>query len=183
MKIPKIITVEKDSHEKFLREKTKKFEFSEFNRSELKGLVQTMRLIMKKANGVGLSANQIGHTFRMFIAEYNDKFYAVFNPEIVKYSEEAEEFEEGCLSIPGKFGLVSRSLKVTLAGYNVEGKKIKLRARGFLAKIFQHEMDHLNGLLFIDRAKEIHKTPKSERFHAERKNNKHHDHNDDGENK
>jgi peptide deformylase len=164
VKLFKIFTVTSKKEEQFLRRKTLPFEFSAFTRKELKELVQTMRLTMKKANGVGLSANQIGFNFNMFVAEYNNKFYAIFNPEILQYSDELEKAEEGCLSIPGKYGPIARSLRVTLVGQNVEKKKIKIRGRGFLAKIFQHEVDHLNGNLFTDKAESVYKTPSSDRL-------------------
>jgi len=165
-----ILTIHSKEEEAFLRKKTSAFSFNDFSRKELRDLVQSMRSLMKEANGVGLSANQAGHSFRMFVVKYEDKFYAIFNPEIVKHSDEVETMEEGCLSIPGKYGLVERSLRVTLAGQNIEGRKVKIRARGFLAKIFQHETDHLNGVLFIDKAESVYEAPTSDRL-----NEKHHD--------
>ena len=116
-----------------------------------------MRAIMKKAQGVGLSANQVGLDSNFFIAEVNGKFYSIFNPKLEKISEETEIMDEGCLSIPETFGDVERPSKATLSGFDINGKKIKIKAWGLLARVFQHEVDHLNGKLFIDKAKNIEK--------------------------
>ncbi len=83
------------------------------------------------------------------------KFYVIFNPEIIKFSEEKIIMEEGCLSAPGIYGQVERSSEIILQGYDKNGRKIKIRASGLLARIFQHETDHLNGILFIDKAIDI----------------------------
>mgnify|MGYP003922156025 CR=1 FL=1 len=113
---------------------------------------------MREANGIGLSANQIGLPYRVFVAQVPDlqgrlKFYAIFNPEIVKVSKEKELFEEGCLSIPDKYALVPRYSHIVIKGFDINGKKIKIKAWGLLARVFQHEIDHLDGKLFIDRIK------------------------------
>ncbi len=87
------------------------------------------------------------------------KFFAIFNPQIVKFSEEKILMEEGCLSVPGIWGGVERPEKITLVGFDKNGKKLKIKAWGLLARIFQHEIDHLNGILFIDKAKQVYKIP------------------------
>ena len=115
---------------------------------------------MRRADGVGLSANQVGLNEKMFVAEVDHKFYAIFNPKIIKKSDEKSEMEEGCLSVPDKFGTVIRADKVWLEGQNADGKKLKIKARGFLARVFQHELDHLEGKLFIDKSKDIYSTEK-----------------------
>ena len=110
--------------EKFLRKKTVDFDFEKFKKKEITDLVSHMRRVMRSANGVGLSANQIGLNLNMFVAEVPDvdqggtKFYAIFNPKIEKKSEETAVFEEGCLSIPGKWGYVPRAERVTLSGFD-----------------------------------------------------------------
>lgn len=157
-----ILKIDNKKNEKFLREKTAKFDFSKFSKKDIRELVRTMRELMKHADGVGLSANQIGLSFRMFVAQVPDangrpKFYAIFNPEITKISKEMETIEEGCLSVPETWGPVERHYRLTLIGEDVNGKKVKINAWGLLARVFQHEMDHLNGMLFIDRTKELHK--------------------------
>ena len=121
---------------------------------------------MIESNGVGLAANQIGLDMRLFVAQlpdreshgYKGKFYAIFNPKIEKKSEQKNIDDEGCLSVPGFYGKVERFSKIEVSGFDKNHKKIKINASGFLARIFQHEIDHINGKLFIDLAKEIFKT-------------------------
>jgi peptide deformylase len=110
-----------------------------------------MRVTMEEASGIGLAANQIGLDARVFVAKWDDKFYAVFNPRVEKPSHEKETIEEGCLSIPGKYGEVERPASVTLVGQSVTGKRLRIRARDMLARILQHEVDHLDGKLYPDR--------------------------------
>lgn len=172
----KIFTVNNKKEAKFLRKKTADFDFSRFTKKEIIELVKKMREIMTEAVGIGLSANQLGLNLRLFVAQISDeplkrdknnkiilpppekmKFYAIFNPEIKKFSKEKIVMEEGCLSVPGIYGDVERSEKITLVGYDKSGKKIKIKAWGLLARVFQHEVDHLNGILFIDRTKNIKK--------------------------
>lgn len=156
-----ILTVDTKKEEKFLRKKTADFDFSKFTKKEINDLIARMRRIMRKANGIGLSANQIGLDLSMFIAETTDgqggtKFYAVFNPKLELSGEKSAVFEEGCLSVPGSWGDVERVERVVLSGFDKNGKPAKIKAWGLLARIFQHEVDHLNGKLFIDRAKAVH---------------------------
>ncbi len=173
----RIVTVQIKKDDKFLREKTKEFKFSkkiasidsrDFSFKELDELIRRMKRMMKLASGVGLSANQIGLGYRLFVAEVPDangtsKFYAVFNPKLERDREMAV-MEEGCLSVPGKYGFVERSTKVRLTGLDKRGKVLKIRAWGFLAHVFQHEVDHLDGKLFIDKAKEVYDVPVTERL-------------------
>ncbi len=163
----KIITVENKNGEKFLRHRTDDFDFKKFSKKEIGELIARMRKTMHKAQGIGLSANQIGLNLKLFVAEVTDekrkstKFYAVFNPKIEKFSKEKSAFDEGCLSVPLTFGEVERSLKVVLNGYDKNETPIKIKAWGLLARVFQHEVDHLNGLLFTDKARNIHKITNS----------------------
>jgi len=172
----KIFTINNKEEEKFLRLKVADFDFDKFGKKEISELLKTMRGIMIEARGIGLSANQLGLDLKFFIAQISDKplkrdennksimpsldemeFYAIFNPEIVKFSKEKILTEEGCLSVPGVYGLVERSAKITIVGRDENDKKIKIKASGILARVFQHEFDHLNGVLFIDKASNIHK--------------------------
>ncbi len=155
----KIVTIATKKDEKFLRTKTAHFDFSKFSKKEIRELVKRMRRDMKDAEGIGLSANQIGLNTRVFVAMVENKFYAIFNPEIVQFSKELSPMDEGCLSVPGVYGLVERPAKVTLKGYDANGKPLKIKAWGLLAKVFQHEVDHLNGGLFIDKAKQVERVP------------------------
>jgi len=110
-------------------------------------LVDTVRA----ANGAGLAAPQIGVPLRAIVTIVDDSLQIVLNPEIVKESEEMEEGEEGCLSIRGWYGPVKRKERVTIRGLSLTGKPMKLKAEGWEARAFQHEIDHLDGILFIDR--------------------------------
>jgi len=147
-----IVTIANKLDEKFLRRKTKKFDFLKSTKKDRRILIQKMRRTMKAAFGVGLAANQIGLNYRIFVAEFAEKFYAIFNPKIEKLGTEKEILEEGCLSVPGLYGETPRAKEITLIYQNIEGKILKIKARGFLARIFQHEIDHLDGRLYIDRA-------------------------------
>ncbi|MCL5006783.1 MAG: peptide deformylase [Patescibacteria group bacterium] len=149
----RILTINDKEEGIFLRKKTKLFDFREYSRKEISGLINDMRKIMKNADGIGLSANQIGFDFRMFVAEVEGKFYAIFNPELSRFSKETKTLEEGCLSVPDKFSAVTRPDKVLLTGCDRNGRKIKIKAWGLLARVFQHEVDHLDGKLFLDRIK------------------------------
>lgn len=159
----KIFTTDNKNEEKFLRQKTVEFDFQKFAKKEAAAIVKQLKEAMIAAAGIGLSANQIGLNLRAFVVqmpgnkETPAKFYAVFNPKIVKVSPKKIAMEEGCLSVPGVYGLVERPEKITLEGFDKNGKKLKIKAWGLLARVFQHEVDHLNGVLFIDKAKEIHK--------------------------
>ena len=93
--------------------------------------------------------------FILFFALVNNKFYALFNPKILKSSIETLIEDEGCLSIPKTYGVVERNEKVILTAYDKSNNPIKIKAIGVLARVFQHEVDHLNGVLFIDKAKDL----------------------------
>jgi len=124
---------------------------------EIRALIRTMQSAMKEAEGIGLAAPQIGVPLRIFVAEVKGKFYAVINPEIIKTSKKTDIMEEGCLSVPGYYGPVKRFRRIVISGLDQRGKKIKIKAFGLLARVFQHEIDHLNGTLFVDKAKELRK--------------------------
>lgn len=158
---PEMMLIADKKGEKILRTKTAPFDFSKFTPKDIRDLVARMRRIMREANGIGLSANQIGLDLKMFVAEVPDaqgglKFYAIFNPELEKTDGETVVAEEGCLSIPGKFGDVERAQQVTLKGQDKGGRPVKIKAWGLLARVFQHETDHLNGKVFTDRTKKVH---------------------------
>jgi len=167
-----IVTIHKKEDERFLRTKTVPFDFTRHTKKEIAAIVKSMRETMKQANGVGLSANQIGRKDRFFVAQVPDsqgkqKFYAIFNPEITKMSEELSTVEEGCLSVPDVFGPTPRAFRVTLEGYDQHERKLKIKAWGLLARVFQHEVDHLNGSLFVDRAESLTKlVPKEKKESA-----------------
>lgn len=164
-----ILIIENRNEEKFLRTRTKEFKFLKktaevdgkvFSFKEIDEFLRTMKKVMKQARGVGLSANQIGLPYRVFVAEVPDseghlKSYAIFNPTLEFSKKEKAVMEEGCLSVPGKYGYVDRFTDVKLSGLDKRGRSLKIKAWGFLAHVFQHEVDHLDGKLFIDRTKEV----------------------------
>ncbi len=123
---------------------------------EIRGLISDMRKIMVESNGVGLAANQVGTDAQVFVidkklAEENKVSDAYINPEITEYSKEQDEAEEGCLSLPEYFTFVSRAKKIKIKALGENGEKIKIKARGFLARVLQHETDHLNGVLIKEK--------------------------------
>jgi peptide deformylase len=139
---------------KILKEKTK--EVKEIDK-EIKELAKEMKKIMKKEGGVGLAANQIGKDLKIFIAGDKNKILTFINPKIIKYIGKEKIMEEGCLSLPNLFGYIKRFPGVIVEYQDLWGKKRKLKAEGFLSQIIQHEMDHLEGKLFIEKAIEIFK--------------------------
>jgi len=119
--------------------------------SATRKLIEDMIATMHATNGVGLAANQVGSLHRVFVYDDGTNSGVMINPEIVSSSGE-QIGPEGCLSIPGLQGDVKRANQVVIKGTTLRGKPVKIEAEGFLARIFQHELDHLNGKLFIDRA-------------------------------
>jgi peptide deformylase len=136
---------------------------------EFQSLIDDMIETMREAPGVGLAAPQVSVSERLIVVEYGEeeededgtiiehpkKLYVMVNPEIVKTSEEKVTGIEGCLSIPGLVGEVERFESIQLKGLNRRGQPVKLKADGWLARIFQHEIDHLDGVLFPDRATRV----------------------------
>jgi len=123
--------------------------------AEVRKLIEQMKEVMRQNNGVGLAAIQVGEPTRIIICEVDDKFYTFINPEIIKSFPETSVMEEGCLSLPNIYGEVERPKKIILKAINFDGKKIKMKAFGLLSRVIQHELDHLDGILFIDKAKNI----------------------------
>jgi peptide deformylase len=149
----------------------------------LQTLIADMIETMRGAPGVGLAAPQVGVSERLIVVEYAEppedppdeadppeasstvpvapqktvkpKLYVMVNPEIVKTSEETVVAVEGCLSIPGLVGEVERFSMVQIKGKNRHGQPMKVKAEGWLARIFQHEIDHINGVVFPDRATRV----------------------------
>jgi peptide deformylase len=138
---------------------------------DLQTVIDDMVETMRDAPGVGLAAPQIGLSERLIVVEYYEreeeedvenaprKVWAMINPEIVKASEEILVGVEGCLSIPNLVGEVERHAAIQVKGLNRHGKPFKVKAEGWLARIFQHEIDHLNGVLFTDRATRVWQPP------------------------
>ena len=114
--------------------------------------VQRMGDIMHSASGVGLAAPQLGLSIRVIVYDVGEGFHAIVNPQILKMSGEQMEPQEGCLSLPGLQGVVRRAQNVVVKGLDENGKPIRIRGEGYTARVIQHEVDHLDGILFIDRA-------------------------------
>lgn len=130
---------------------------------QLQTLIDDMIETMRDAPGVGLAAPQVDVLLRVIVVEFGDeedeevppKLYSVVNPELVKASSDVVTGVEGCLSIPGFAGEVDRSLEVVVKGQNRRGQPIRIKASGWLARVFQHEINHLDGVLFIDLAEKV----------------------------
>ena len=119
---------------------------------EIRQLAEDMFETMIEADGVGLACPQIGKNLRMFVLIADDDVRRVFiNPQIIKTSEEMGDYDEGCLSIPQVYETIKRPVRVTVQALNEQGKPFTLDADGLLARIIQHEYDHLDGIVFIDR--------------------------------
>lgn len=119
-------------------------------------LIKEMEEVLDKSEipGVGLSAPQIGELLRVLIYKEDGKVKSIINPKILK-REGKITFEEGCLSIPGVYGDVERAERIVVEGSSKTGKKVKFTKEGLSAVIIQHEIDHLDGILFIDRVKDV----------------------------
>lgn len=151
-----------------LRKKAKMVDLSMIGSPELKKILNDMSMAMAtQRDGVAIAAPQIGVPLQIFLVSgevlskadkdyVGDKSDLVFiNPKITKLSKDKKLVEEGCLSVRWLYGKVNRSIKASIIAINEKGEKIERGASGLLAQIFQHETDHLNGILFIDRANEV----------------------------
>ncbi|GIK65001.1 MAG: peptide deformylase [Chloroflexota bacterium] len=156
-----------------LRKKANKV--TNFADPKLQTLIEDMVETMHDAGGVGLAAPQVAVSQRVIVIQLPDDeeskeeygenagvLFVVINPEIVKSSEEMIEGVEACLSIPGYFGKVDRNVAITVQGQDRTGKEFRIKTRDWLARVFQHEIDHLNGVLYIDHAKEVWKASEME---------------------
>jgi len=143
-----ILPIEKGENNKILRQKSAPVEIIN---ADILALAKDMIETMIKNNGVGLAAAQVGKNIRMFVInrEFSPKQIFI-NSEIVKMSRKTETIEEGCLSFPGLYKKIPRAKVVKITAIDENGKRFKLKAKGILARIIQHEMDHLNGILIID---------------------------------
>ncbi len=137
-----------------LRQRAQEIDPKELGSERFRQLVVDMIETMKAANGVGIAAPQVGESVRLFIAESADGPVALFNPVFTKKSWKTAKDEEGCLSVPGKFDTVKRHLSVTIEALSADNQPVKFSASGFFARILQHELAHLDGILVVDRVKE-----------------------------
>ncbi len=150
-----------------LRKRAEEIPLEAITSTKTQALIQDMiATLAKERLGAALAAPQIGASYRLFVVSpdvlekmsngKNSKPLVCINPEIISRSKAREELHEGCLSLRGWWGYVLRSDKVTLRAYDENGKEFERGASGLLAQIFQHEVDHLNGTLYIDNAHDMH---------------------------
>lgn len=137
-----------DKNNPVLRKKAK--EITKIDDS-IKKIVADMANLMYKSEGVGLAAPQVGISKRLVLIDVGEGLMALVNPEII-YEEGKEIASEGCLSIPGVFNNVERSARVVVKALNENGEELRIAGAGLLARALQHEIDHLEGILFIDKA-------------------------------
>jgi len=143
------------ANDPILRQKSKKVK--DFGKA-LQVLIDDMVETMQAANGAGLAAPQVGVLERVIVIQLPEdeenpqsgKLFALCNPQIIRADGE-EEGDEGCLCLPGYVGGVKRATSVTVKAQDRRGRKVRIKAEGFLARVFQHEVDHLDGILYIDR--------------------------------
>lgn len=160
-----------------LRAATKAVALSAIESPNIKKVIEKMsRALRNASDGIGIAAPQIGVSLKIFLAseealkidtasekkdieskeeEKHWQYYVFINPKILKYSKKRKVSAEGCLSIPGLYGTVKRSEKVKIEAYNEHGKKFQMGVTGLFSRLLQHEVDHLNGILFIDKAEKI----------------------------
>lgn len=121
----------------------------------IKILIDDMIETLNDSGGVGLAAPQVNKNIRLIIVKHKDDDLVLLNPEIIKKSWRKNSDEEGCLSLPGVRGIVRRHSKITVQAKNKNFEDVEIIGKGMLARIFQHEIDHLDGVLFVDRAIKI----------------------------
>jgi len=151
-----------------LRKKVRPVPPAEITAAPMQRLIDDMTQTMLEYNGVGLAAPQVHEELRLFVAQVirdqddeeddetrKPEILALINPEIKPVSRHVEEDWEGCLSIPDLRGLVPRYRDISVKGYDRTGRQIELQASGFMARVIQHEADHLDGVLFLDRMKSL----------------------------
>jgi len=135
-----------------LRTRSREVAREELRKPEIQKLIGDMRETMPAANGIGLAAPQVGVNVRIAVIAYEKKMLTVVNPKIVKRQPEYQDSEEGCLSIPDVVGIVPRYKEIKVTSFDEQGRRFNMRVRGLLACVWQHEIDHLDGILFVDRA-------------------------------
>ncbi|MBY0538947.1 peptide deformylase [Patescibacteria group bacterium] len=156
-----------------LHKKTHEVPKDMFGTAKLKDIIKRMSASLRETeHGVAIAANQIGLHYSIFVVRGfvlegkdrsdEDADRAFINPKITKVARKKDLMEEACLSVPGYHGIIKRSLKATVRAYDEEGIRYERGASGLLAQIFQHECDHLEGILYIEKAEEVREVPKEE---------------------
>lgn len=136
-----------------LRKKSQILNLEQIQSKEVQKFIDDFILTLRNSGyGAALAANQVNKLWQIIVIELNKMpLEILINPQVLKFAGEKVKAYEGCLSVPGYLGVVGRSDKVVVEALNREGKKIKIKASGFHARVLQHEIDHLNGILYIDR--------------------------------
>ncbi len=142
-----------------LRVRSVEIPSSDIASDRLKAMIVDLKRTMREENGCGIAAPQVGIHERVIIVDDGSGPKAYINPEIVSKSFATFLFEEGCLSVPGVWGMVKRHKSVKVMAIGEDGKPVKISGKGLLSVIFQHEIDHLNGVLFIDTVQKITRMP------------------------
>ena len=138
-----------------LRQRAREINPEEIKSETVQKLIADMKETMRPAGGIGLAAPQVGISVRLVVILNQENVLALINPEIINFSWRKEAAEEGCLSVPGKWGLIKRSKIIKVKALDENGKAVKFKAKDLFARVIQHEIDHLNGVLFIDRTKKV----------------------------
>lgn len=128
---------------------------TDFGTEDLRSLIAMMIATMRKQRGIGLAAPQIGVWLQAAVIEMKDGPLVALNPRIANVSREQEDDEEGCLSVKGVYGVVRRAKRLTLHARGIDGEPYTITASGLLARVIQHEYDHLQGVLFLDHCREL----------------------------
>ena len=180
MKINETIIQIDETKENPLRAIARPIKKEEFGTNELKKIVATMQTsLAKESDGVALAAPQIALSLRIFVvapSAYSEeakwKPLVFINPKIVKISKKTREMQEGCRSVRWIYGKTYRSINATVEAYDIEGNKFTYGASGLIAHIFQHEIDHLDGILFIDHGFDLEEYTEEEVKAAEKNKDK-----------
>ncbi len=154
--MPKILQVITDPNP-LLRKGSQEVKKDEIDDPKMKEFIEDMKRTMLEKDGIGLAAPQVAKNIRLVVVNTKDGVLSLINPEIKKRSFMKDWEQEGCLSVPDIFGEVKRNKKIVCHYVDNNGNQIKLKAKGLLARVIQHEIDHLDGVLFIDKAKNIEK--------------------------
>ena len=150
------IVTESDAKNPVLRARSK--EVADISDAEIQRLIKDMQDTLAIAkNGIGLAASQVGKNLRLFVVSpaLGLNQIVFINPVITKISEKTKLVDEGCLSVIGLYGKIKRAESLKIEAYNQNGRKFKMKADGLVAQLFQHEVDHLDGILFKDKANNI----------------------------
>lgn len=146
--------------DKRLRQRARKVDQATLTKLRTEGLFDDLIHTMQAEDGVGIAATQVGVPHRVIIVLEGKTPHVYINPEITSQSVRTAVDTEGCLSVPGVIGLVSRARSVTVRALDADGKPVTKKTKDLIARIFQHEVDHLDGILYIDRAIKTSELPK-----------------------